>query len=1009
MHKKLTAALLAASLSLAGVSLPAFAQEADESTNTARTSASEIKYTPANGQLYKAVVANGYHLYDIYTEDVPIRPHVNDITRLMTSTLLSVPTKNGENPEGKPSLLEHWANVGCGIFAATPSSYASYGDEAGFGDEKSENIFGKRFLHDVSGDGSYGNLPVLLSKVKGSKQRTEGNRDDDCYKDIVTKSTGLGAASNMKEVQEIAFHELRHLNGLNSDENDFRKHNEIQAMTEDKDNNPCLYTMVATKDRQGHQYCYDYNLLGLVFYDFNLHEPKDEQGDFLFSALSGEEQERLNKQIAQGKNIIEEKFSYADSKRADRTVSETVNRSKAPVTADLNLSRSLTATRQTSETKNHNYKVEEKVNFKWSHNIGNVTTPDPEDPLKTKNCHMFSSQTSVSLGIGSEQAWGDSNSITKTDTKTDSDGQKITTTIPAHSVVSLKSSERNTTMQEKYDRPVMISYKVAVFSMNGRYYDDGLAINSFPTIGYQQRSFYTEIGNRNTGTGAWYNLKQRADLEHIADGGKAVTKLIGVKHGYGYVYTWDKPFIDHLDWSEIKRKANNIKLETKGFKVKDSIDYLTTCLPMSVTGGTLTTQIKSRDVEVNEFIPTLPLKTVAVENDCDASADLKPGQSLNLSRIKLIGRDEEGVPFCSFTSSKGSWKLVDENGVPIEKSDLGVLSKNSTGESIFTAAQNTLDGKVYVKYFIDDNYYKYYQSGIAYDYLPRVSSDSVQSQMIEINCKSGESAFEGTIQTPEEIDLPFQPGKPIDLTHLKNLEVYFYDSFNNQLKVKPKWSVKEYNECDLNEDENTLTLVEEGDYHIRAQYGGVYSGWITVHARAEDELPGTDESEPGDDDKKQICFKDAAASLYETVLNDQNSELELPDSFEQAQQSMDPNNSQKAFELAVNQDLFRELDAGKVDAADFVSVKDLALFMYTARDEFELDGEIDTPQGFDERIDVSQVSWRHLPALKWAMANGLDLSDLNRTVTQKEAVQFIQNCIKQIAEEQANSAYLEID
>ena len=151
-------------------------------------------------------------------------------------------------------------------------------------------------MHDVSGKlNSYGNLSELLAKEKEGKQRTEANRDDDCYKDIVTKNSGILFAENMNSVQNNAFNMLRKLNGLSAAPEDFSRYASLNGMEEDKGNNPCLYTMVATRDRQGLTFCYDYNLFGLVFYDFNLHKSNDGENDLVFSALTKEQKEELKK------------------------------------------------------------------------------------------------------------------------------------------------------------------------------------------------------------------------------------------------------------------------------------------------------------------------------------------------------------------------------------------------------------------------------------------------------------------------------------------------------------------------------------------------------------------------------------------------------------------------------------------------------------------------------------------------------------------------------------------
>ena len=997
MPRKLTAAILAASLTLSGLSLTAFAQDTKDSKTTEQGPAQTGKiYDSVNKQFPKTFSVDGYHLYDICPQEDENhkRADLKFETGLMQQTILSRPYNQDDEEKNKfdnnPTLLKEWANIACGIFAGTPSSYRSYGDEDSFGEEKSEQIFKNRFMHDVSGKlNSYGNLSELLAKEKEGKQRTEANRDDDCYKDIVTKNSGILFAENMNSVQNNAFNMLRKLNGLSAAPEDFSRYASLKGMEEDKGNNPCLYTMVATRDRQGLTFCYDYNLFGLVFYDFNLHKSNDGENDLVFSALTKEQKEELKKQMEKDADVVENTYRYSDKKSEDINSTATVNHSNSILKSAVSLTKSSSVTEQISETSTKNYKMNESVSFNWTHNTGSLGG----------GLNLFSNQFGVTVTVGSEQSWGSSETETKSKSKTEQTSETTQVDVPPHCAQYLKKKSETKTTEDQYDQPVMISYKVAVFSLNGRYYDDGLAINSFCTAGYGQRAFFTEIGSRLNDTGAWYNLKQRSNGRFNADNAVATTKLVGQKHAYNHKYNWDTPFISKLDWGEIKKKANNIDLN-----IEDSIATLTTYLPISLTGGTLTITENLTKTELGEFVPTRQLKTVQVAKAEDESVNLLPGQSLNLSRIQLQGLDEDQVPFFTFTPGKGRWELIDENGNPINNCDLGVLSRNSTGEYIFKANQNTVSGKVFAKYFVEDNYYKYYVDGAAYNKLPTVSSKDVNTQVIEINCKSLESTFDGTIETPKEIVLLYQPGTAVNLTEAASLKrTYLYDSKGNQLKVQPNWQVKEESDCELKE--NWMTIHEDGDYHIRFKYGSIYSDWVVVHAKADH----SSDSELLTDSAKAVDYEDAAAALYETVLKNQSQDLELPDSIDENLQNMDPCNKNQAFELAANQNLFSNQTADNVNGTDLVSVKDLALFMYTLRDQFGIDDEIEAPQGFDELMENAQVSWRHLPALKWAMANGLDLSDLNRSVNKKETVQFMQNCLNQIAEEQANPTYLELD
>ena len=782
----------------------------------------------------------GKTFYDIENGKVNGRLDTDDTYALMKKTLTSKIDPSVASP------LQGWAALAYGIIGSNPSSYASYGDEDRFGQDKSYDIFKKRFTQNVQEDkGYYGNLYELLSDTTSHYQTTnDGVNDSKWRQDINTYSTGLQSAQNLNQVQEAAFRALADLNGdRNATAKDFKEHHEIKAMSDtapqdgkESTGTPALYTFVATRDRQGCTYAYDYNLIGLAFYDFSLQPLEGDNGSAVQTALDGMTLEEAIEKVKQGSNI--KGFNYTDNPTAQKSIDEKYNYSGSPVTVEKTLGSSESSKASYSESMGKDFKVSSEVHWDFQLHWGTDAA---------NGCWM---QTGFKLGAEeiTKMAKSEDHSVSK-DT---SESSKQTITIPAHTMLAIESSRSEKSAREEYNRPVFVSYKVAVFSMNGRYYDDNAAVLSFSTMGYQQRSFFAEIGSSKFGNGAWSNLQARA-VDHKNDIGydrtTGVTRLIGNKHGAGYPeYDWDEPYVDHLDWNAIANNIEDLKpvvyhktTWTRGREeyFKYYLDYdhalkaLTYYLPYSLTGGSLMCDVKATKVAIKEFLPIKTLTHVNLVDPSQEKQTLLQGESFKLSNLNLKGVDEDQISFYGFNANRGQWKLVDARGNVLTSSDLGTITTNTNGTTVFTASTNA-EGTAYVKYFVNENAYKLSDKSMV---LP----EKVVTPTITINVENAASSFEGNIEVPQAMTIEYNKGKPVNLNKLKGLDAYVFDSKGNQLDVPVTWYVKEKG-CTM--ANNRITFNEDGTYHIRARYGNVYSDWTLVTAVETDKELEPDTPDP---------------------------------------------------------------------------------------------------------------------------------------------------------------------
>ncbi len=160
-----------------------------------------------------------------------------------------------------------------------------------------------------------------------------------------------------------------------------------------------------------------------------------------------------------------------------------------------------------------------------------------------------------------------------------------------------------------YDCPVEISYTVTIFSYNGCYYDDNAKTTYFTSKGYSQSGFMTQFKNANQ------NLRDRKSRDVGYDESHGLTRGIKVKHGYGRsTYTWDNPWVKHLDYSQIKSAMNEIGV-SPGYD--DATGKLSDYIAISITGGELKRTGKGAQGSVGKILPLYTLNKVKLNNASD--------------------------------------------------------------------------------------------------------------------------------------------------------------------------------------------------------------------------------------------------------------------------------------------------------------------------------------------------------------------------------------------------------
>ncbi|MDO4384058.1 MAG: hypothetical protein Q4C18_06165, partial [Eubacteriales bacterium] len=587
-----------------------------------------------------------------------------------------------------------------GIYASNRESYYSYGGKS----------FQSRFQSNPGKGNAYGNLMEAFTRSDSVKYYNT-KKGAERLRDVVTQMTGIQTARNLNDVQEAAYNQLAHLNSGKIKASDFRKHSSLKAMADDTGEGKVLYSLLATRDREGGTFRYGYNCLGIAYSNFSVSpisaEENESNSTGVTTALKGYDTlDDAKNDVKVGKSIS----GFTSS------VDDTVTKDSFKNSSTMEQSKTLTTGESKSETMSSTVSHSEQVSFSTSQ----------------KAIFSFGKDTAFFKG-GMEfeftegKLWENGVSDTASTEQHSSTESSVSLTLPGHTAATQSMVNSSFTDVMSYDCPVRISYTVTIFSYSGCYYDDNAATTYFTSQGYNQNGFMTQFKD------AHNNLRERVD--HTGDAGfdrsNGITKGIKVKHGYSRSsFDWNTPWVDHLDYREIEKKIN----EMGGLNYSDCIDNLTKNQPISLAGAKLERHGKGNQAFISAIIPIYTIREVTLQNPGDSNQKVKEGDSLYLRNIKMDATDVENGDFYGFKASKGTWAIVDEEGRK-ETSNVISLTQNSSGDYIVKGLKK---GTAHVKYSVGTKAYQLFDEKTdesdpkSYVY---VNPSDVETPIIDITVK----------------------------------------------------------------------------------------------------------------------------------------------------------------------------------------------------------------------------------------------------------------------------------
>ena len=341
--------------------------------------------------------------------------------------------------------------------------------------------FRKRFLQ-KNDESCWGNIRNMLKT-----EVTYGKKQHDNL-----HSTGLQAAASLSEVRDEMIdqvynridryslkHRGRHMIYEQAPEVNGKNEGVLPELNKD-DHTKAFYTIVTSINEQT-SYKYIYNSYGICFYDFDV-VPLSADNLTYKTALDGHEGDdpgTLN-------DLPGVKY---DSSKSDYYIIGTRNDSDATMNTQVNYSDSVTGSFENHWENSTTLSYGQNVTgtFKWGC-----------DPA---NQNIIFSGGELSIGFDFSQVYsrGEGGGASQSDTKSISHTSGID--LPPHTKVDIQNSATSASVECDYDTPVMLRYKVAVFSISSDCYADSAATCYFGTSGYEC-SYYVNIfgGDEKKGT-----------------------------------------------------------------------------------------------------------------------------------------------------------------------------------------------------------------------------------------------------------------------------------------------------------------------------------------------------------------------------------------------------------------------------------------------------------------------------------------------------------------------------
>ena len=371
-----------------------------------------------------------------------------------------------------------------------------------------------------------------------------------------------------------------------------------------------------------------------------------------------------------------------------------------------------------------------------------------------------------------ESGWSEEKSKSDEQTTTYNVGVEL----PAYTNVMMKQSESEATTTTKYNCPVALNFNVTIveYTLDPSSNDAGCKTQVLATFGANARK----------------NLNRRGVVESVLT----------------------DP--DGIGWLNLYNNHNGLKNIVE--------EQLASTAPMASAGATFTVIDKVVASEISGLAPIYPLYNIKTTNDI-MEYNFSFGESMYVDNIEINGYNIKNAMYYGFNPNKGHWILVDKDDNILTDSPVAKLVTNPvTGYTKLVAGNE--EGTVYLRYVIDEDVYSTAEEPTVYAKNRNLDSTAV----IEINISEKPFNDGKVIVNGELTGIANDPEKAIEGT--EGLSTVIEDATGKNISRPIVWEAKEMPSDGIKVENNRISFVKEGTFHIRAKTGNVYSEWYEVKA-----------------------------------------------------------------------------------------------------------------------------------------------------------------------------------
>lgn len=798
MIKRLLSVLLCLMISMAFMPTVAFGLDT-------KTSEKKTEKDSSGKEYYSKIVLNPYTFYDVAggskkkLDDAMIRKVVKD------------------------NLLTPWSYVAMGCFAgagdcATIDSYR----------------FNEAFFNDSPKNDCFGNVRKVLTGENQNKGKV--SRDNLWGTGLLTTDKLSNLPDEMgKQIVKQIDHNGCILSDVMAQGPKSKTTNQpcvLEDLTEMNSKQTVVYS-IATSINEKSWNRYKYNSFGIAFYDF---QPRAIQAEDLVYKGAADGYDSLEEAKNNGVPGVDYNVKATDNKAL-----AAINESSRPVSQGLSYKNSHDVTVTNSYQTASSYSFGQSLNISHTWGASNMVSPSITE----------TASSTVALQFTFQQMF----SNTETNTKSEKHGDEKTfnqsLSLEPQTAVQMTTGKTSTTMSEEYDTPVMISYKVALFSITGDVYaDNGVhGGGSYSTAGYKHGFYLNTFGADDAmGISAAENLYTRAITNQQT--GRKDDASGGIIHRY-YKNNGGSSYDTHnvgTDWH------SGLFTDSKE-KVGENVNKAAKEIPMMSCGCSYDIQVDSQKNTVGELEPLYLPKEFRLGKG-NGEYELTAGDKLNLSKqLEVICLNKNEIPYYGFSQSDGRWVSCDENGNPTD-TDCFNITTNGVGEQILTSSNS---GTGYVTWKMKDNV-KY--SGVK-DSEIVTSESNLKSPIVRILVK--DVAFEGRVN----VEGTFNGCVGDENVNLNDqLVARAYDKTEKEVRVPFAWEQKEVDGINV-EENGKISMTKAGDYHVRAvvkntdlSEDDVYSDWYPISVKEARKLTAVRFEQPEEEKETRVMAEPKSMTHY---------------------------------------------------------------------------------------------------------------------------------------------------